>query len=535
MKNILFKKSKLIFITLTIAFGIWFNLPSTNFAGPLASGDHGRDLYAFQETLKGAQPYQNYWWVYGPLMPYYYALSFKILGVSIQSVLTAKFVLVVASGLFIFLTLLDFIPALVAFAATLWFWCFQPDFFYTYNHIGGIFFSTLILFFLSQYFSSANKKYLYAGLISIFGLCLVKVNVGLFGLISFLLSCAIFDYAKNKNILNKKLYLHALWIIPLSSFSALWFFVRRLHFYEIRQCFPYLKGDYPFHVSLWDSFFSFSKTMILNFTSWSLSNFVFGLIIFICFLRFAWLFLTHKKDPNLKNTFLFLLSLIIFIFFFLNEFWSSAILYTVRWIFPFQLVLMFTLIGTTLKYLPNRLRLVCSIPFFLLALSFCLEKHSALQSFKKPNYYFAHKKAKVYLKNMPSWINTVTQTTTYLEKNLKKDENIFALPYDPLFYFLLDRTSPTRQLIFFDHIRIKDAQEKEIIKSLKENNASYIIISNRSSSKEPGLGTFGITYCPLIFDYIQKNFTLIETFGDWQNEPGWAGNYGTKILKKIQK
>ena len=99
----------------------------------LASGDHGRDLYAFEATMRGQLPYKDYWWVYGPLTPYYYSIFFKLFGVAISSVLLGKFLLNLAAGIFFFATLSFFIPSMFAYVATLWFWIFKPEFFFTYN------------------------------------------------------------------------------------------------------------------------------------------------------------------------------------------------------------------------------------------------------------------------------------------------------------------------------------------------------------------------------------------------------------------
>ena len=87
----------------------------------MATGDHGRDLYAYQVSLKGHLPYRDYWWVYGPLMPYYYGLCFKILGVHIPAVLTGKALLALVSSLFVYLALTaSLIPAGLALIGAMW-------------------------------------------------------------------------------------------------------------------------------------------------------------------------------------------------------------------------------------------------------------------------------------------------------------------------------------------------------------------------------------------------------------------------------
>src|SRR5262249_18852240 len=127
-----------IFLGLTILCGIWINLPYHNFQDFLAQGDHGRDLYAAQAVLRGEAPYRDFWRVYGPLMPYYYGLFFKIFGVQIPSVLLGKIVVNIASAVFMFLAFSRVFPAAAAFIAASWLAVYHQDFFFTYNHAGGI-------------------------------------------------------------------------------------------------------------------------------------------------------------------------------------------------------------------------------------------------------------------------------------------------------------------------------------------------------------------------------------------------------------
>ena len=71
-------RTAVFFLTLLTAGVILY--PTINYQPWLASGDHGRDLYCFKATLDGAVPYRDYWWVYGPIMPYYYAVFLKFFG-----------------------------------------------------------------------------------------------------------------------------------------------------------------------------------------------------------------------------------------------------------------------------------------------------------------------------------------------------------------------------------------------------------------------------------------------------------------------
>src|SRR6185295_16896930 len=98
----------------------------------VSEGDTGRDLYIFERTLQGNIPYQDFYWPYGPLMPFYYALFFKLFGVKLFSVLLGRVVLNIISGLLIFAGLSLFFPPVFSILGAAWFWSFAPEFTYTF-------------------------------------------------------------------------------------------------------------------------------------------------------------------------------------------------------------------------------------------------------------------------------------------------------------------------------------------------------------------------------------------------------------------
>src|SRR5262249_52926600 len=103
----------------TLLAGFLIFLPQLDYKDYLSQGDHGRDLYTAQATLQGQLPYKDYFWNYGPLMPFYYALVFKILGVSVQSMLLGEIILKILCGVFIYLSVEFMTAPLWAFLAAL--------------------------------------------------------------------------------------------------------------------------------------------------------------------------------------------------------------------------------------------------------------------------------------------------------------------------------------------------------------------------------------------------------------------------------
>ena len=217
----------------------------------------------------------------------------------------------------------------------------------------------------------------------------------------------------------------------------------------------------------------------------------------------------------------------------LQEYLASVIMYRTFWSTPVSTMLMFIVMGTALARMP---RLVHALFGIALIASVLMDYNNVrlVQQRNNPMNQLALERAGVNIGNRPEWINAVTQTTRFLEQNLRRDELFFALPYDPLYYYLTDKKSPTRQLIFFDHIHITPEQEKEIITELEKNKVNWVVISSRLKSSETGLGTFGEAYGPLIASYIYGHFMRVAQFGDWVHEGDRGWHHGTAIFQRIQ-
>ena len=123
------KNTKTFFLLLTLALSVVLLSPYLSFQNILSTGDHGRDFYAFEEALHGKKPYLDYWWVYGPLMPAYYALFYKTLGIHMSSILVGKILLQTTGALFFYLGAQTIMPPVMACLASLWLISFMQDFF----------------------------------------------------------------------------------------------------------------------------------------------------------------------------------------------------------------------------------------------------------------------------------------------------------------------------------------------------------------------------------------------------------------------
>ena len=150
----------------------------------------------------------------------------------------------------------------------------------------------------------------------------------------------------------------------------------------------------------------------------------------------------------------------------------------------------------------------------------------------QPDKHFQSNKIDIYVKNSTPWITTTNQATKFLSHHVKENETFLSLPYAPLFYFMTDKSSPTRQLLFLKFLDISIDQQNKIIDDMENNNTNWIILSKRKESDEPGLGNFGEDHCQILNAYIKDNFEEHTTIGIWEDPRRWFSYPGYKILKR---
>ncbi|MCK5178207.1 MAG: hypothetical protein KAR32_01655 [Candidatus Omnitrophica bacterium] len=500
----------------------------------LASGDHGRDLYAFEATMRGQLPYKDYWWVYGPLTPYYYSIFFKLFGVAISSVLLGKFLLNLAAGIFFFATLSFFIPSMFAYVATLWFWIFKPEFFFTYNHIAGITCLMAIVYYMLDHFRNKNLISLYAALLATFALSLIKINFGIIALILLILFTYLPNRFNKKPISKgeKRFYWIALAGMPLAVFLVYWSLLNTLPIYAIRQCLPYLASDHPNNAPFLLTAKAWWNTIAVNINiSWQ--NRIFAALLLCSILQTLRNLHRNTFNPVIKKEVQY--AILLFMFFYclnMHEYFASAVIYRAYWAKPFSMLLVFLFLGLAVKNFPKKIQVLLILTLFAIVFTRFNSEVKHVETLRDLNKNLGMDRASILTTNSNSWQAAVKQTTSFLKKNLAPEESFFALPYDPLYYYLTGKKSPTRQLIFFDHIKIPEEQERKIILELESNNTNWAVISNRSASPERGMGIFGQTYCPLLARYLRDHFEPVAAFGDGMGPPGWVRNHSVQILKR---
>ena len=530
-------KEKIFFLLLTVVAGIIVLWPLHNFQHYLTQGDHGRDLYCFKKTLEGSLPYRDYSWLFGPLMPYYYSLCYILGGISIQSVLLGQGLLILLAGVLIYLICAVFLSPAISFVCAFWYWGFRgTEFFYTYNHIGGVVTLLITLYCLFRYIRKNNQVYIYAGFISILLFMLIRLNMGASTLLAFVSSLFFVDLIQKNPQASRQRRLYAFLSLAVLVTASLiyWFLLYPLPDYAIYQSFPYGKSQRTdASASVIHTIISSGKMLASYFTA-TLAQKIFGVLLLLAALQSSILIFLKKSPQELKRN-LILMFGSLFIFFALSshEYFASGVYYRSFWFFPLIFIIIFHLISIATKNIPSSIiKAVILLTLFLPPFWNIQHTNRMIQSFKNPLHMLHIGKNKIYTMQHPRWFRAVGDAVDFIKKNTRPDEKILVLPLDPLYLFLSERDSATRQLVFFEHINIPEEQEKATIDEMESTGANWAIISNRAHSLEGGMGTFGKTYCLLIAQYLEDHFTPVATFGNWDEPGGWAWNHSVRILKR---
>lgn len=248
---------------LTLLAGVALLDQGISLQGFLSTGDHGRDLYAAAHAFDGSLPYRDYWWVYGPLMPFYYGLGMLVGGVTVQSVLVAMQLLYLGCGLLIMRTIARLEHPAFGLAAAVWFWCTFPGFFFTYNHAGGILAVCGLVYALTAFLDKGKSRPLFLALPVLTILLLIKLNMGLAALVLTVVAAGLGIKGLHFHLKQQPAFwISLLLAVPLLTTLVHWFLLKGLSADEIRQCFPYTPADQQYLSSPWTAAIAYLKQYI---------------------------------------------------------------------------------------------------------------------------------------------------------------------------------------------------------------------------------------------------------------------------------
>jgi len=533
---LLSRHARAVYLIATVCAGVLIVYPRHDLVQWFDPGDHGRDLYGFERTLHGELPYRDYLWVYGPLMPFVYAAFCGVWGCQISSVVLGKLFFNVLAAVFLYLAVSELLVPFTAFLAAVWFLVVYPEFFYTYNHIGAIAMILAVLWTMFAYVKASRLRDAYLGLLWGFILGLIKINFGVVAVAMCVLGVFLTDrFKRTPDVKTKTLfYVTAVGFLPLLTCAVYGWFLKDLSIVEIRQCLPYLSDDEP-HVM--NPLVALAR--LIGFIGFTIRadaiDACMDAIIGCSVIRTVYLLAARKIEPDRRVplALAFVLTAV-FCAANLHEYLRSGVGYRLLWSQPLSIVLSFVAIDTAFSGASRLVRFLARLAIVLMVVVAFAGSVQRMNVQKTPDRLLTVRLGNIYIGNSPEWFQTVEAATALLKKELKPGERFFAVPYDPLYYYLTETKSPTRMLMFFEHIKISREQEQAVIRDLECHNVNYVLLASLCKSKEYGFGIFGKTYCPIIGRYIEENFAPIAKFGDWVNEPLWSKHHGVMILKRKQ-
>ncbi|MEW6102614.1 MAG: hypothetical protein AB1630_02150 [bacterium] len=505
----------------------------------IACSDHGRDLYYFLKVKEGQMPYRDFVWLYGPLMLYYYDAFYKLLGINILSVKIGQSLLIFFSTLTIYFSVRKIIGPIYAFLSSLYFifisTCFYWSITYlnnmpvihfpvrhTYNHTGATFVISLLFLLFVKFINSEKRGYLY--LMGFFMGILggIKINIGVcffvgtfffllfeknkkdlfvFSFIFFLTSLLIylpFIYSAEPNMLLKSfMFLYS----PAVHFGNIFYFI----------LLPFIKSAGVFRTPL-------NMVSSLPF----LASFVLFLSILLT------IFLGIKRDDNFRY-FLFFTLITLFLF---HEFILVSSVYSLE---HFSLPSISILLFLPFTIWRRRFLLIkyILIGFILFAILYNMID-GGLRLQRKEKYWLPFPRANIYVLNHPNWVITMVGVVDFLKKNTRDNEKIIAIPNVPLFSFLSERNNGTPFYSFCLPDRLTLNDENRVIEDIEREKIRFVLISNTTfafTRKEAGI--FGQTHCIKLAKYLERNYSLLKIYGDWNGKVDWLYE-SIAILKRCK-
>lgn len=529
-------------LLLTVIAGAVILAPYTEYQDILDQGDRGRDLYCSKKTLDGCMVYRDYWWIYGPVMPYYYSFFYRALGVSVRSVLIGQCLLLLLCGVLVHLTTAIFAPPAFACIAAIAFWIYYPDFPHTYMYTGGITCILLAVYFLFRYLRRPRPLSLLLSTGAVVLLSAVKLNIGVSVFCALLIACAGADVLREglgRRRERFRLYLGLAALFGTALIIVYLPFTWGLPEIVKTQSFPFSNAQRssapPLLPRMRDLAAVVGEQLALDWRHPLLL--VLGLACLARVLCLLWRngpLPAPRPELGAAMLALLLLSLLSVHEYFMNTF---SIYYQLHWAFP-TLYLFFVLavwagtrgLGAAARCGVAALVLVCA------ATSYARTARHIRQC-RVPAQYLDFPRGGVYLNpanNPPEWLATVRGAVDFLMRNVGKDEKIVALPYDTLYCFLSERDSAIRQQEIFSLSHPTEAQEREIIASMERQNVRWAVLSNIYRTLEPGKGAgLGLVCCRLLSGYLEEHFRIAAVFGPWGANPEeWIVGHGVAILRK---
>jgi len=108
-----------------------------------------------------------------------------------------------------------------------------------------------------------------------------------------------------------------------------------------------------------------------------------------------------------------------------------------------------------------------------------------------------------------------SEALTFLESARQKSQCVVVMPEDTALYFFSGTSAPSRWYIVTPQVLPPGETTDKYIAELERADIRYAIVSDRATP-EFGLPVFGVDYGQQIFAWLQSNFRVVQRIGDYE-------------------
>jgi hypothetical protein len=541
--------------------------------------DSGREMYVPAEIVAGKRLYFDLWYPYGPLIPYWHAILFRIFGIHLGVLIGTGIAVVSAITFLLYSVSRVFLPVGLSFAAVFAFLlqAFQVDLFnyilpYSYAAAYGSMFAVLLLWVLLRNEGETNTlHWMAAGFVA--GLmALTKLEFGAAGYAALACAVAIRGFrTKSARALLVPLcavlpgailcvgiyrwYLHTagadfflgqnLSILPSSHFqqhfAVLWNQKTGLILSPGAVALSTFRGLAGFGL--------LSAAIVLagrfKAAQWALPAVALGLCLFP----------ENREAVKLLRLFFFnngmiwsgLVVLSLALRSRAKDSWRAVLLCTIAMacgvraltkmspygyaMFFDVLVYLTWLVGLceVAKRFCVRLdgvfgrvltAILCASVVALTLDYYPIRERSYAVSSERGMLYTAPELGKGYL-----------QALAFLESAKRSSKRVVILPEDTSLYFLSGTSAPSRWYLVLPQVLAPGQETAQYIEELGRAAPRYILVSDRATP-EFGLAVFGVDYGQQIMTWIKEHYRVTQQIGDYR-PVAFPGEWGALIYERV--
>jgi hypothetical protein len=126
--------------------------------------------------------------------------------------------------------------------------------------------------------------------------------------------------------------------------------------------------------------------------------------------------------------------------------------------------------------------------------------------------------------------DTFSQVLAFLKAAKQRSQRFVLLPEDTALYFFSDTTAPSRWYVVIPPDLPPGEATAKYIDELERANLRYVIVSNRATP-EYGLPLFGVDYGQPIFTWLHQHYHVIQRIGDYEAVP-YPREWGVLIYER---